>query len=354
MTFRSKLLFDSSLMQTLPVREFVKAAAEPDMLTRLQLLASMLAEACRVSNEKGADVVVVSYPSELFPLLDDSAIGGGAHEDTVLLKSRLSESRPDLHDILKCQCMRARVPIQVIRPATFDQSLKRKETDRRGKARQLQDEATRAWNFMVALYYKAGGIPWRIPRSESALNTCFLGIGFYRSLDWATLHTSVAQVFNERGYGVVVRGGQVEKNDTDRQLHLTGPAMMELVSKSLAAYRREHHQEPARLVVHKSSPFDPPEVEGALHGASEVRVDFVDLLSLSSSFIRLFRDGYTLHSEAPTLNWTPPVVCSIPAGPCRSTRSTLACMCPERFWSVLTVRQRRGMRSARQSSDSRR
>jgi hypothetical protein len=88
---------------------------------------------------------------------------------------------------------------QVIRPATYNEKLKRKEPDRQGKRRQLQDEATRAWNIMVGMYYKAGGIPWRIPRPETALDTFYLGIGFYRSLDESTMHTSVAQVFNERG-----------------------------------------------------------------------------------------------------------------------------------------------------------
>jgi hypothetical protein len=290
--FRSSLVFDDTLTQALPVREFARAGGEPDFLKRLELVAAIFVDACRSVRDKGADVVVVSYPSELFPLLcddDEAGDGEGAPDEP---DERRRRSRPELHDILKCRCMLARVPIQVIRPATYDQKMKRFETDRRGKARQVQDEATRAWNFLIALYYKAGGIPWRMPRPESALSTCYLGIGFYRSLDWDTLHTSVAQVFNERGYGVVVRGGQVERSDTDRQVHLSRDAIRQLVLGSMKAYRGEHHQEPARLVVHKSSPFAPSEIDGVNDCASELRVDNVDMLSLSHSFIRLFRDGY--------------------------------------------------------------
>jgi hypothetical protein len=145
---------------------------------------------------------------------------------------------------------------------------------------------------MVGMYYKAGGIPWRIPRPETALDTFYLGIGFYHSLDKATLHTSVAQVFNERGYGVVVRGGQAERNDTDRQVHLTRPAIKDLVLQSLKTYRGEHHHAPARVVVHKTSQFNREEIDGVQDAASDLSIDYVDMLSIARSFMRLFRNGY--------------------------------------------------------------
>ena len=58
-----------------------------------------------------------------------------------------------------------------------------------------QDEATRAWNFFSALYYKAGGFPWRIPRVETDYQTCFIGIAFLQSPDKTQMHSSVVQVF---------------------------------------------------------------------------------------------------------------------------------------------------------------
>lgn len=47
----------------------------------------------------------------------------------------------------------------------------------------LQDEATRAWNLHIALYYKADGTPWRMPRRDSDLSTCYVGVSFYRTTD---------------------------------------------------------------------------------------------------------------------------------------------------------------------------
>ena len=39
------------------------------------------------------------------------------------------------------------------------------------------DPATRAWNFSVDLYYKAGGVPWRLP--PTGPDTCFVGVSFH-------------------------------------------------------------------------------------------------------------------------------------------------------------------------------
>jgi hypothetical protein len=69
------------------------------------------------------------------------------------------------------------------------------------------------------LYYKAGGTPWRLKRLSTALDTCFVGISFYRSLDRFNLSTSIAQVFNERGEGVVIRGSVATVSKDDLQPH---------------------------------------------------------------------------------------------------------------------------------------
>lgn len=294
--FRSTLHFDDSFLGIIPVREFAKLGGVSDLDKRTDALAALFVDACKNVHDKGADVVVVAYPIELFPLMGEEAEGSEStapgEEEAEGREERSTVRNLDLHDAIKCRSMLAKVPIQIIRPATCNEKMKRKETDRRGKTRQLQDEATRAWNIMVGIYYKAGGIPWRIPRNESDLDTFYLGIGFYRSLDAETLHTSVAQVFNERGYGVIVRGGQAVRSDTDRQVHLTREAVKELVVRSLKAYRGEHHHAPARVVVHKTSRFNTGEMEGVQDAVSDLSIDHVDMVSLSRSFIRLYRDGY--------------------------------------------------------------
>ena len=94
--------------------------------------------------------------------------------------------------MLKAQALGLTCPLQVMRRETWEGTVRRGDVPR-----PLQDEATRAWNLHIALYYKAGGTPWRMPRRDSDLSTCYVGVSFYRTTDGEELHTAVAQVFNE-------------------------------------------------------------------------------------------------------------------------------------------------------------
>lgn len=195
----------------------------------------------------------------------------------------------DFHDLLKARAMRFRTPIQIIKPETYDPTVKRRQKGRADRARQLQDETTRAWNLHVGLYYKSCGYPWRLPRADSDVTTCFLGVSFFRTLDGASLWTSVAQVFNQRGVGMVVRGGPAHQSKLDRQPHLSGPDSERLVDITMERYRKEHGHLPARLVVHKSSVFTLDELAGFRAGIDRVGIGSSDLISLRRANTKLFR-----------------------------------------------------------------
>jgi hypothetical protein len=182
-------------------------------------------------------------------------------------------------------------PLQLVLPATYDPKKRRRVRSRKREVRPLQDEATRAWNFHTALYYKAGGLPWKLKQDPSKLQTCFVGIGFYRTLDKERISTSVAQVFNERGNGVVVRGEPAVYEKEDRQLHLDAEGAYKLLCRALEQYRNEHKTMPARVVVHKTSSHNDAERDGMEKAIRENRVDSYELLSLRKSFTRLFRNG---------------------------------------------------------------
>jgi hypothetical protein len=196
----------------------------------------------------------------------------------------------DFHDLLKARAMTFGRPLQLILPSTYDES-KRPFQRRKRIQRASQDKATRAWNFHVAMYYKAGGIPWRLVRRSDAYTACYIGISFYESLDRSRLLTSVAQVFNERGEGMAVRGAAGYVDKIDRQIHLKGEDAYRLVDKALKAYTTEHHHQPARVVIHKSSASSDGELDGFLAAAEHHNVHSADILSLYSPSVRLFRVG---------------------------------------------------------------
>lgn len=193
------------------------------------------------------------------------------------------------HDLLKAKAMSLKVPIQVCRPATYGGKVHRFTLDGTPK-NDIEDEASRAWNFFSALYYKAGGIPWRLPRQSSDLTACFVGVSYFHQVDGDTVQASVAQVFNERGEGVVVRGGQALVEKPDRSLHLDEDTAAALLRNALESYRKNHRNLPARVVCHKSRYFDDGEIAGFEKAAEELNIDQLDLLSLRRSSMRFFRN----------------------------------------------------------------
>lgn len=237
-------------------------------------------EVSGLTESNALDVVVCVLPPTLLKRIDIRDPGE---------ELRYAAQRPPVwHDFLKAQCIGLRVPIQVVRPATFGGKVHRYRQD--GKTtREVQDEATRAWNFFCALYYKAGGVPWRLLREAADHTTCYVGVSFFRSADGECLETSVAQVFNQRGEGVVVRGGAAQISKDDRTPHVADDEAAELLTRAIELYRGEHGNAPARIVLHKSSYFTPGERDGFKSAARALRVDRIDLASLRQGGPRYFR-----------------------------------------------------------------
>ena len=118
-----------------------------------------------------------------------------------------------------------------------------------------------------------------------------MGVSFFQSLDKASLLTSVAQVFNERGEGMAVRGSAAYLDKEDLTIHIPKEGAFSLLDNALRAYQLEHHHMPARVVLHKSSAFNTAERTGFEQAAESNRVHSLELMSLRDSSVRLFRIG---------------------------------------------------------------
>lgn len=239
------------------------------------------------------DVVVCALPIEQLKattaaymgLEEDTSANDGKNVPTD--EAKTSGVLYDFHDYLKAQCLSFQVPIQIVLPATYDET--KHSVQKKIFNRDQQDEATRAWNFHTALYYKARGVPWRMVRQASDLSTCFLGVSFFNTLDKANLYASSAQVFNERGEGVVVRGGLAYKDKDDRQVHLESDAAYSLTINALEKFFEEHLHYPARIVLHKTSSFTTNEIEGFEKAFEEKGIRNVDCIHVRESKTKLFR-----------------------------------------------------------------
>jgi len=290
--FHSSLIFDDALVREIPDRVMRTLAGESPVAVRQA--ASVYAESASSLAETGrCNVILCARPDDL----EDGASAAGPHVDGVELEGSLvpgesEASDPhgpgDFHDLLKAASLTSGCPLQIVRSETW--TGKRRSGSKR--PRPLQDEATRAWNLHAALYYKAGGTPWRLKRQSTDLDTCFVGVSFFRTADKSSLHTAIAQVFNERGDGVVVRGGTASISKVDRQAHLTAEDSHRLLIDALAEFRRVHDHQPARVVIHKTSRFDEAEVDGLQGAADNKEIDHLELIWVQmGAGPRLFRNG---------------------------------------------------------------
>jgi hypothetical protein len=294
--FRSSLVFHDRWCSAIRQREidgFLSHCQSPDAIREA---AGLFVEHARgITENSGPMVILCVPPKDLLAAVDDpvadkpDVLDQELDEGSETARSAFRCS-PAFRDVLKADAMSLGVPLQMVRPSTYTGQRARKN-NRRSSSAPLQDEATRAWNLHTALYYKAGGVPWRLLRSSTDLATCFVGISFYKSLDGDKLLTSVAQVFNERGEGVIVKGAQAQLSKDDRQPHLSSENAQLLLKNAIEVYRKEHRTSPARLVVHKTSKMTDGEVEGFQAAADEQNIDVVELANVRRSLTRLFRAG---------------------------------------------------------------
>lgn len=236
----------------------------------------------RLDEKWSIDVVICAIPTFLLDTPDGKV--ASPHNESVL----------NFRGLLKAKVMKRRFPVQLLLPVTYGGKGRRSivgATAGTYQHRNTQDEATRAWNFFVALIYKAGIAPWRLVRESKDYESCFVGISFYRTLDLSKIMTSMAQVFNERGEGMIIRGGPVELTKDDPQPHLNETDAQTLLTHALTKYRDEHRHLPARVVLHKTSTFNKAEINGFSAAIENLSVEFFDFISFAKSGMKLFRHG---------------------------------------------------------------
>jgi hypothetical protein len=251
----------------------------------VELITSQLS--ALVEGSAKPDVIVLALPIALIEKLVNAKSEGEDSDDDddggYMLNFR---------DLLKAKTLHLPVPTQIVWPDTWDDAAKIPRKIKRDSNRQTQVKATRAWNLLNALFYKAGKVPWRLLPDQAEYRTSFLGIGFYRDLDGQQLWTSTAQMFDERGRGLILRGARAQTETRGRHPYLTAKDAEDLVVQSIAAYKAHHRHVPARLVVLKTSRFRPEEAEGIDAALGKSGIEMSDLVWVQeSSPIAIFRDG---------------------------------------------------------------
>ena len=222
--FRCSFDLDAHARKAVPRADIARLAAITSLPKAIHEAVELFAAQAQAIAEAPAppNVIVCALPLELIlrvvseaPSLEQpegDEEGGDTADDGPQL---------DFRDLLKAHTNHLKIPLQIVWPTTWDDSAKVARKLDKLSGRRTQDPATRAWNLFNALYYKAGYVPWRLPRNPAQFATSYVGISFYRDATGQRLLTSTAQMFDERGQGLILRGGRARTDKQDRHPYLT-------------------------------------------------------------------------------------------------------------------------------------
>lgn len=285
--FKCEVNYDSTYLRKLNNSDLERIVKKADSLETIitEITELYLAEIKFLSKNKKPDVILCALPESIMKHITAAKEVAPDQENDVAAVEKdvdeedISKKEQNFRRNLKAKAMQYNVPIQIIR-------------DRVAKpTREMQDPATIAWNFFTALYYKASGTPWALIRKDSAETTCYAGISFFRSRDRDSTQTSIAQIFNELGKGVILRGEEIVLQKNDRTPHLSEEQAYNLLKQSLTEYYEAVKIFPKRLVIHKTSNFSEDEIFGFTQSAKDLHINQLDLITLQVSDLRLYRSG---------------------------------------------------------------
>lgn len=179
----------------------------------------------------------------------------------------------DFRNALKGKIMEFDIPIQILRWTRLDAVI---NFDTK-KSILTQEPAEFAWNFSMGMYYKARGKPWRLAKLRQ--DTCYIGISFYvnKLIPNRNIETSMAQVFTHNGEGIVLRGTEVQRDESTYEAHMTKEQAKKLISESLDRYEQKANRTPSRVVIHKTSHFSEEEIQGIQASIGRAYLDLVTI-----------------------------------------------------------------------------
>ncbi|MBU2610720.1 MAG: hypothetical protein KJ606_07200 [Chloroflexi bacterium] len=176
-----------------------------------------------------------------------------------------SEADFDLHDTLKATCAAQGIPVQVLNDDALTYFCR----------------CSVAWRLSLAIYTKAGGIPWKLAGFDT--RHAYVGLSYsLRKGSHAQFVTCCSQIFDAEGTNLRFllyesQGGLYEGENP----YLSRQDMRRVMARTIDLYQRQKGTPPIRLVIHKTTQFRPEEIDGCIDALGSI--DDLELLTISTS-----------------------------------------------------------------------
>lgn len=273
--FRCDLVFDPKLIEPITRSEHQDILSIKKGRERFEKLLLILELKLRLLTQKDhpLDYIVFALPTDLYQRC----------KTVDYVEKGVGHVHRDLRRAFKAMAMQYQKPTQILLDST---------TGLTDSKRALDHPSVVAWNLFTGLYFKIDGLPWGPAALPSG--SCYIGISFFRPMgESSTLRTSVVQAFDENGEGLVLRGHRFhwDERQHGKSPHLSEDLSEKLISMVMDRYKAEQKQLPKRVVIHKTSRYEPQERAG-FEAALKSRGCLYDLVSLNpTSSNRLLRAG---------------------------------------------------------------
>lgn len=196
----------------------------------------------------------------------------------------------NFHNQLKAKLLSDKIVTQIIRESTIAFDLLWTDQDKIDYEK-LFDTA-KAWNISTTLYYKSGGLPWKL--GDVRKNVCYLGL-VYKKIDQDNTKRNAccaAQMFLDSGDGMVFRGNIGPwYNPRTKEFHISRKDATNLISMSLESFKdkSETNEYPKEIFIHSKTYFDDEEWAGFID-ATEGKSKIVGVRIKDDNTFKLYRD----------------------------------------------------------------
>lgn len=194
------------------------------------------------------------------------------------------------HNQLKIKLLKHRIITQIVKEKTiaFDEY---PNVNEKKMLSYNKSETAIAWNISTSLYYKIGGLPWKL--SDIRDGVCYIGLTYKQDYTKGDPRYAccAAQMFLDSGDGMVFRGrvGPYYNPDT-KEYHLTKLSAKELLEKAIESYGRENSYQPKEIFIHGKTFFDNEEWEGFKEAVND-KINLVGIRIRNENTFKLFRYG---------------------------------------------------------------